>query len=288
MNKKIIVFISIILLISIHINGCVDTGEEKKLYPIADFSYEPSETWLEEIVFFNSTSYDPDGYITNWTWDFGDGNIAYGENVTHVYGTEKTYNVCLVVIDNENKYDSNEHNITIYKYPPLEKMSLTLNDLPEGYVRLSQGPNVLFGINSSVPAYEAFGKNFIYQDPENNSGFPVIINSLVRYNNSSDAEKALINSSKNMADTFDQMLPNILTWDNVTIGNQSIYRLYEGMFDQEYNYQNATWSYVYFRINNIISLIVVDEIPSSDLNYVDLTFQYARIVEERILYYFSQ
>jgi PKD repeat protein len=287
MRKKIILILTIFL-ISTSLTGCVDNVEDKKLNPIADFSYEPSKTWIENIVFFNSTSYDPDGYITNWTWDFGDGDVAYGENVSHMYKNYSIYDVTLVVKDNENKFDSIEYNISIYKYPFLDLMSLTLDDLPEGYVRLSEGPNVLFGINSTEPALEVFGKNFIYEDPENNTGFPLIINSLVRYNSSVDAEKALINSSKSMDETFDQILPRVPVEVNMSVGNQSIYRLYQGISTEEYYNQSATWSYIYFRFNDIVAVIIIDEIPSSNISYVDLTFQYAKNVEERILYYFNR
>jgi PKD repeat protein len=51
-------------------------------------------------VLFNSTgSIDPDGVITVYHWDFGDGTMSDQENPTHVYDSEGTYTVVLTVTD---------------------------------------------------------------------------------------------------------------------------------------------------------------------------------------------
>jgi PKD repeat protein len=70
--------------------------------PVANFSYEPVEISIGDMVYFNSTSYDPDGFITNWTWDFGDGSTSNGEYVTYQYIDNGAYIVNLTVIDNES------------------------------------------------------------------------------------------------------------------------------------------------------------------------------------------
>lgn len=40
------------------------------------------------------------------TWDFGDGNIAIGDNYTHIYTQPGTYNVCAIVTDQNNCTDT--------------------------------------------------------------------------------------------------------------------------------------------------------------------------------------
>ncbi len=40
--------------------------------------------------------------ITNWTWDFGDGNISYDQNPNHTYAVDGLYNVTLNVTDGSN------------------------------------------------------------------------------------------------------------------------------------------------------------------------------------------
>ena len=50
---------------------------------------------------FDATaSYDPDGSIVAYDWDFGDGTTGTGVTTSHDYGANGTYNVQLTVIDN--------------------------------------------------------------------------------------------------------------------------------------------------------------------------------------------
>ena len=69
--------------------------------PIANFSYTPSSPTDLDTITFVDHSYDPDGNIVNWTWDFGDGNISYEKNPKHRYADNGTYIVSLVVKDNK-------------------------------------------------------------------------------------------------------------------------------------------------------------------------------------------
>jgi len=63
--------------------------------------YVGEEAWFDGIL-----SYDPDGYIVNYSWDFGDGTFGNGIWVTHNYTTVGTYNVTLTVTDNSGATDS--------------------------------------------------------------------------------------------------------------------------------------------------------------------------------------
>ena len=72
--------------------------------PVASFTYSPAEPRAEQIVTFNaSASYDPDGNIVTYRWDFGDGNITSVADpiITHVYENCGNYTVTLTVTDNE-------------------------------------------------------------------------------------------------------------------------------------------------------------------------------------------
>lgn len=42
------------------------------------------------------------GNITQWYWEFGDGQSAYGQNQVHTYSTPGTYNVCLTVTGSDS------------------------------------------------------------------------------------------------------------------------------------------------------------------------------------------
>jgi len=49
--------------------------KEENLPPVASLTYSPESPVVNETIVFNaSSSYDPDGIITNYEWVFGDGN----------------------------------------------------------------------------------------------------------------------------------------------------------------------------------------------------------------------
>jgi len=75
--------------------------------PVASFTFSPSNPLIYDTVTFDaSASYDLDGSIVSYKWDFGDGNITTVTNpiITHVYTTAAStvnYTVTLTVTDNE-------------------------------------------------------------------------------------------------------------------------------------------------------------------------------------------
>jgi len=87
--------------------------EEVQL-PVASFTYSPENPEVgEEITFDASSSYDPDGTIVKHEWDFGDGNSAEGEVVTHAYSEAGEYTVTLTVTDNDGLTDSTQKKINV-------------------------------------------------------------------------------------------------------------------------------------------------------------------------------
>ena len=92
---------------STNFNLTVYHGPQTNTPPIADASAgEPYLGFVgEEITFDGSLSYDPDGYITSWSWDFGDGINGSGEITLHTYFNSGTFNATLTVTDNENATD---------------------------------------------------------------------------------------------------------------------------------------------------------------------------------------
>ena len=78
---------------------------EKILPPVAIFDIERKGDGV--FVFNASQSYDPDGYVKSYLWDFdGDGKYdAYGKNVTWAYNENGYYFPVLEVIDYDLKYN---------------------------------------------------------------------------------------------------------------------------------------------------------------------------------------
>jgi PKD repeat protein len=63
----------------------------------------PYYGYTHENVTFNSNgSYDPDGTIINYTWNFGDGNKSYLKNPVHSYAEPGNHTVTLKVTDDNN------------------------------------------------------------------------------------------------------------------------------------------------------------------------------------------
>jgi len=137
--KKAVV-LGIILLISMCVNpiiSAIDITKQKDITlelfgrgnetipPVANFTYTPIDIKTGEQVIFNSTSYDSDGYIVNWTWSFGDGNFAYEENATHTYWDDGTYTINLTVMDNSNLYASIEKIVTLTNQEPTADFTFT-------------------------------------------------------------------------------------------------------------------------------------------------------------------
>lgn len=88
--------------------------------PVASFVYSPSLPEVGETVTFDASASTPDGgYLVNYVWNFGDGNITTGVSaiITHKFATVGTYNVTLTVNDSEGKSDSAWKTITVTAPP---------------------------------------------------------------------------------------------------------------------------------------------------------------------------
>ena len=88
--------------------------------PVASFTYSPLTPYTGETVAFNaSESYDPDGSIVSYFWDFGDGANGTGEITTHIYADDGTYTVTLNVTDNDGLTDTASADITVLNRLPV-------------------------------------------------------------------------------------------------------------------------------------------------------------------------
>jgi len=78
--------------------------------PVASFSYTCGGLDCE----FDATdSFDPDGTIASYAWDFGDGNAGSGVLVNHTYTTANTYTVILTVTDNDGADGTQSQDVSV-------------------------------------------------------------------------------------------------------------------------------------------------------------------------------
>jgi len=94
--------------------------------PVASFSWSPSTPEVDELVTFDASASMPvGGEIVSYEWDFGDGNHATGEIVTHAYGSAGTFTVTLNVIDSEGLWDIEQKQIEVKAPPPPLTVSIS-------------------------------------------------------------------------------------------------------------------------------------------------------------------
>jgi parallel beta-helix repeat protein len=104
-----------------------------KYAPIAQFVYSVAG---KTISFNASNSYDRDGSIQSYEWEFGDGGNGTGEIVNHTYSQNGTYKINLTVNDNEGKNDTFEKYIFLgndTNAPEILFVSNTPNTLGYGF-----------------------------------------------------------------------------------------------------------------------------------------------------------
>jgi len=82
--------------------GCVEKGTEtgENMAPSVTIDANVTSGDAPLSVNFTANATDPDGYVANYTWNFGDGNTSYQQNPVHVFTEPNTYNVTLTVKDN--------------------------------------------------------------------------------------------------------------------------------------------------------------------------------------------
>jgi hypothetical protein len=83
--------------------------------PSADFSFSEGFSSLD--VDFFDDSFDPDGTIVAWAWNFGDGSTSTEQNPSHTYAAAGTYTVHLTVRDEDGATATVAHDVTATDTP---------------------------------------------------------------------------------------------------------------------------------------------------------------------------
>jgi PKD repeat protein len=107
-----------VTLTATHLNGCegiatrlIGVGQQ----PIAN--YEHANNCLGEITQFTDLSVSPGAIVTEWLWDFGDGNTSTEQNPTNEYTEPGDYFVSLTISTNYGCVESISRWVSIFDTP---------------------------------------------------------------------------------------------------------------------------------------------------------------------------
>lgn len=97
--------------------------------PTAVFTQNATDLTVD---FDGSSSSDTDGTITDWAWDFGDGNTGNGEFVSHTYAASGSYNVALTVTDDGGATNTTNKTIAVNDGTTTNPLSIHVQSIVTG------------------------------------------------------------------------------------------------------------------------------------------------------------
>jgi PKD repeat protein len=200
---------------------------------------------------YGGNSYDPDGTISSYYWNFGDGTTGAGISPIHSYSGDGTYTVSLTVTDNLGATKTSSSTVSV-NAAASQPVTISFDNLPTGttvsnqysqvtfssennfYFPVTTKTNCGFCETSSLPHYVSAGSThnheviLDFKQPVNNLSFRV--GAFDQYNNNLKVD---VYSNGN----FTQMVPGhgypsyyFLTFDLTGFSNVTKIRIYD-IFD---------------------------------------------------------
>jgi PKD repeat protein len=118
-------------------NATITVNDNKP--PVARINANPTSGKAPLTVTFDASgSYDPDGNITSYSWDFGDGSQGSGTQISHTYSAARTYAVTLTVRDNQGAHGDTTATIDVTEKKETDKeylMAALSARIMAGYLR---------------------------------------------------------------------------------------------------------------------------------------------------------
>jgi PKD repeat protein len=132
--------------------------------PVAIFTISTSRAVAGTPVSFNATdSYDPDGNIEHYHWNFGDDNTTTIDDpiITHAYTTAGDYTITLTAEDNKGLTDSIQDTITI---TAIHDIAITALTATPSSVRIGQQVTISITVTNKGNFTETFDITVYYDD----------------------------------------------------------------------------------------------------------------------------
>jgi PKD repeat protein len=119
--------------------------------PYAQFTISPTNPLCEEVVTFDaSLSYDPDGSVTGYRWDFTGVGVfttwQTDESITYSYDTNGSYTATLEIRDDDDMLNVTSMNLYVG-----ENHAPTTPSQPNGPTTASQNSSISFSTSSTDP-----------------------------------------------------------------------------------------------------------------------------------------
>jgi len=118
------------------------TANVTDLPPVADAGGPYYGRPGRSISFDGTHSYDPDGEIESYAWDFGDGGTATGPTPSHTYDSTGTYIVTLTVTDNHELTGIDTTTVYVRRPPPPPPINMK--------PKADAGPNMKISVGSTL------------------------------------------------------------------------------------------------------------------------------------------
>lgn len=136
--------------------ACQD-DDKANIKPVAAFKTTATNVEVEQSISFTNLSFDEDGEIGRWQWDFGNGTTSEEENPTIAYSGPGEFKVVLTVWDNRGQQNANTFDKTISvkekslsdEEPELIWEYSTTTGFQDASLAIDQQGNIIFGCDAN-------------------------------------------------------------------------------------------------------------------------------------------
>ncbi len=142
--------------------------------PVANFTFK---VYNLSVLFDGSSSYDRDGDINDYTFNFGDGNIEVGMVYNHTYAGYGMYTASLTVVDDDGKSSKTSKNVFVKIHITNFQPKWNFFSLPFNQTVVKTNITILFNGSEyswGAAVNETIIVNFIYEWNRSNQNYDLV------------------------------------------------------------------------------------------------------------------